>query len=101
MATKLYEIRDYSHEPGWVSYVNEDTNSLDDCWTTSIPLDKNEFEKYNQPPTPPKQFARKIDAKMYLDALKSARLQEWNKNGWYYRANGRQKPSWKIYPVTV
>jgi hypothetical protein len=96
--TKLYEIRDYSHESGWVSYVNEDTTSVVDAWTTSIPLDVKEFE---EPPTAPKQFTKRTEAKEYLDALKSARLQEWNKNGWYYKANGLQKPQWKIYPVTV
>jgi hypothetical protein len=96
--TKLYEIRDYSHESGWVSYVNEDTTSVVDAWTTSIPLDVKEFE---EPPTAPKQFTKRTEAKEYLDALKSARLQEWNKNGWYYKANGLQKPQWKIYPVTL
>ena len=99
--TKLYEIRDYSHQPGWVEYVTNDSESLDDCWTTAKPLDKKEVEKYKEPFTPPKQFTKKIDAKAYLDALKSARLQEWDKNGWYYKANGRQKPQWKIYPVTL
>jgi len=96
--TKLYEIRDYSHEPGWVSYVNEDTTSVVDAWTTSIPLGVKEFK---EPPTAPKQFTKRTEAKEYLDALKSARLQEWNENGWYYKANGRQKPQWKIYPVSV
>jgi hypothetical protein len=100
-STKLYEIRDYSHEPGWVSYVSEDTISLQDCWTTTVPVDKKELEKCVELPTAPKQFTKKIEAKEYLDALKSARLQDWNKNGWYYKANGRQKPQWKIYPVTV
>ena len=98
MTIKLYEIRDYSHEPGWVSYVNEDTTSVQDAWTTTVPIDKREFE---ESPTSPKQFSKKVDAKEYLDALKSSRLNEWNKNGWYYRAHGRQKPQWKIYPVTV
>jgi hypothetical protein len=97
--TKLYEIRDYSYEPGWVSYVSDDTASIVDCWTTSIPLNVKELEKYQEPATPPKQFTKRTEAKEYLDALKSARLQEWNKNGWYYKANGRQKPQWKIYPV--
>ena len=72
--TKLYEIRDYSHEPGWVSYMNEDTTSVVDAWTTSISLDAKEFE---EPPTAPKQFTKRTEA------------------------NGRQKPQWKIYPVTV
>ena len=99
MTTKLYEIRDYAHEPGWVEYVTDDSISLDDCWTTKKPLDRKEVERYKEPFTSPKQFTKKIDAKVYLDALKSARLQEWDQNGWYYKANGRKKPQWKIYSV--
>jgi len=36
---------------------------------------------------------------LFLDTLKSARLQNWQKEGWYYKANGYQKPAWKIYTL--
>jgi hypothetical protein len=98
MTSRLYEIRDYAHEPGWVHYVSEDTTSVDDAWTTALPIDPEEAVKFKDAPKA-KQFEKKTEAKLFLDTLKSARLQSWQKEGWYYKANGYQKPAWKIYTL--
>jgi hypothetical protein len=98
MTSRLYEIRDYAHEPGWVHYVSEDTTSVDDAWTTALPVDPKEAVKFEDAPKA-KQFGKKTEAKVFLDALKAARLQNWQKDGWYYKTKGYQKPAWKIYTL--
>jgi hypothetical protein len=98
MTTKLYEIRDYAHKPGWVHYVSEDTTSVDVVWTTALPIDPEQAVKFADAPKA-KQFIKKTEAKLLLDTLKSASLQNWQKDGWYYKANGYQKPTWKIYII--
>lgn len=92
----LYEIRDYSYQPGWVEYVSEMTTSIEDAWTTSIPLDPEELSKFDYF-TPPKQFKTKAEARPYLDALKAARKAYWIENKWYEIGKGRCKPTFKIY----
>jgi hypothetical protein len=98
MTNTVYEIRDYAYEPGWVHYVSEDTTSVDDAWTTALPIDSEEAVKFEDAPKA-KQFKKKAEAKLFLDTLKSARLQNWQKDGWCYKANGYQKPTWKIYTL--
>lgn len=89
-----YTIKDYNYWPGHVSYINDDSTSPEDGWTTTIPLNPTELK---QTPTPPKIFSTKTEAKEYLDAVKSGWLSDWEKNSWYYKNNGRKKPQWKIY----
>lgn len=96
---KYYEIRDYSHRPGYVEYVSEMTTSVDDAWTTCRTLDPIEAKKYISEPTPPKKFTKRSEAVPYLDALKAARLQEWRDSGYLYKLHGYAKPAWKIYAV--
>ena len=96
MTTELYEIRDYAYEPGWVHYVTETTTSIADSWTTALPLDSEDIQKFSTA-TPPKKFETKSEAKPYLDALKAARLKNWTKDGYLDQARGRCRPAWKIY----
>jgi hypothetical protein len=97
---KYYEVRDYSHRPGWVEYISESTTSLEDAWTTYLPLDPIERKKFDENnPTLPKRFSKRSEAIPYLDALKSARLADWRETGYYYKARGYNKPAWKIYAV--
>jgi len=91
-----YEIRDYSYQPGWVEYVSAMTTSIEDAWTSSVPLDPEEFSKYDLI-TPPKLFKTKAEARPYLDALKAARQAYWIENKWYEIGKGRCKPAFKIY----
>ena len=91
-----YTIKDYNHQPGFVSYVNEDSDSPENGWTTTVPMS---FTKFIEEPTPPKIFKTKAEAKEYLDAVKSGWLADWEKNGHYYKAHGLRKPQWKIYPT--
>jgi hypothetical protein len=91
-----YEIRDYKSQPGWVEYVSEMTTSIEDAWTTPIPLDPEELSKYDFL-TPPKQFKTKAEAKPYLDAVQAARKADWIENKWYEIGRGRCKPEFKIY----
>ena len=91
-----YKVCDYSHRPGFVSYINTDSTSPQDGWTTTVELNYNGDEA-----TLIKTFKTKVQAKEYLDAVKSGHLNDWNKNGWYYKAKGYQKPQWKIYAVPV
>ena len=97
MTPKVYEIRDYAYEPGWVHYVTESTTSVEDAWTTAFALDPAEQQKFINKPTPPKKFKTKADAKPYLDALKAARLKDWKEYGYLERNRGRFRPAWKIY----
>jgi len=91
-----YEIRDYSHRPGWVEYVSDMTTSIADAYTTAVPLDKKEKSRFSSA-TPPKQFKTKSEAKPYLDALKAARNAHWQENKWHEVNKGRFKPQFKIY----
>lgn len=96
MTSQLYEIRDYAYEPGWVHYVTETTTSIADAWTTALPLDSEEIQKFSTA-TPPKKFETKSEAKPYLDALKATRLENWAKDGYLDKARGCCRPAWKIY----
>jgi hypothetical protein len=91
-----YEIRDYNHQSGWVEYVSDLTTSIEDSWTTSVPLNPEELSKYESF-TPPKQFKTKAEAKPYLDALKAARKARWIENKWHEIGRGKRKPAFKIY----
>jgi len=91
-----YEIRDYSHQPGWVEYVSDMTTSLADSYTTDVPLDESERKRYSSA-TPPKQFKTRTEAKPYLDVLKAAKNKYWQENKWYEMNRGRFKPQFKIY----
>jgi len=95
-----YEIRDYNYQPGWVEYVSAMTTSIEDAWTSSVPLDPEEFSKYDLI-TPPKLFKTKAEAKPYLDALKAARKAHWTENKWYEIGRGRCKPAFKIYESSL
>lgn len=92
-----YTIKDYNHQPGFVSYVNESSDSPENGWTTTVPMNPSDLK---ESPTPPKIFKTKREAKEYLDAVKSGWLSDWEKNSHYYKAQGRRKPQWKIYPAT-
>lgn len=91
-----YKICDYAHDPGHVYYVNADSTSPEDSWTSMLSLNAQNLQEL---PIPPKLFENKKEAKEYLDAAKSGSLYDWNKNSWYYKAHGSKKPSWKIYEV--
>lgn len=92
-----YTIKDYNFWPGFVSYVNVDSDSPENGWTTTVPLIPSVLK---ESPTPPKTFNTKAESQEYLDAIKSCSLEDWEKNGWYYKAQGRRKPQWKIYSAT-
>ena len=101
MTNKAYEIRDYAYEPKWVHYVTELTTSTEDAWTTGFPLDPREQQRFINKPNSPKKFKTKADAKPYLDALKAARLKDWNECSHWERIRGRFRPAWKIYAVEI
>jgi hypothetical protein len=90
---KTYEIRDYSHQPGWIHYVSEATESVDEGWTAAVPIGKK------LKATPPKRFSSKSEAQPYLDAIKALRAYDWAENSHFYKSRGFMKPSWKIYEV--
>ncbi len=96
--TRHYEIRDYSHNPGWVEFITDYSTSIEDAYTSSLPIDPVEREKFKEP-SQPKKFAKRSEAVLYLDVLRAYRSQDWENNQHSYRTHGRQKPAWKIYPV--
>lgn len=91
-----YKVCDYAHRPGFVSYINEDSTSAQDGWTTTVELNYT-----GDNATPIKIFQTKAEAKEYLDAVRSGHLSDWDKNSWYYKTQGYRKPQWKIYSVPV
>jgi len=97
MKNKKYKICDYNHYPDQYSYINSDTTNPEDGWVTTIPIDKKEFNKLEEKPTPIKFFSTKSEAKEYLDVIKHYRNEDWEKNWLFYKLNGYKKPQWKIY----
>ena len=91
---KWYEIHNYSDGD---EYVTESSNisNIEDIWTTKIPWNFKKAEDYE--PTNPYRFNKKTDAIRIKDALKSARIEEWNRNKHIYIRYGDKKPNWKIY----
>ena len=95
MSNKYYIIAEYNYSgDGW-EYVSSVGNAPDDIWTTTVPYNF----KSDDPPSAPVRFETKAAAQRILDPLKAARLAEWGKNSWYYKAHGRKKPKWKIYSM--
>lgn len=93
MKTKKYKICDYVHAPDMYSYVNSNTKSPQDGWVTTVPING----KLKQKPTPIKYFFTKKEAEEYLDAIRSQRINDWNKHQHIYKIQGYRKPVWKIY----
>ena len=96
---KKYKICDYNHYPDQYSYINSDTKDPEDGWVTTVPINKKDFLKLKETPTPIKLFSTKGEAKEYLDIIKHHRNNDWDKNEHIYRVNGYKKPQWKIYQV--
>lgn len=89
---KAFVIKDYSHRPGQVEYVNIHPGS-----TTIMEIGY----KGEETPTPIKLFETKEQATMILDEIKSLRTLDWENNQWAYKAAGYKKPQWKIYTVEI
>jgi len=89
-----YIIADYQHRRDGYEYVCAVGETVEDTWTTTRYYNWN-----GEAPKPPIQFAKKTDARHILDALKAARLAEWDRNRHYYQEAGRRRPAWKIYKV--
>jgi hypothetical protein len=96
MKNKYYIIADRISYPDAWEYIFAVGETNDDSWTTLAPYDYKADDIKS-----PIRFETKAAAQRILDALKAARLHEWEKNQYYYMANGRKKPSWKIYPIEV
>jgi len=95
-----YELHNYANGDEFISEnSNIDFNNLDfeEIWTTNVPFD---FKKNEDRVIPkPYRFNNKNQAKLILDAIKNARLIEYEKNKYYYKITGGKKPSWKIYKI--
>ena len=96
MKNKYYIIADYAYSRDAWEFVSNIGDTPDDLWTTLMPYGYKGDDIKS-----PVRFETKAAAQRILDALKAARLHEWEKNQYYYMANGRKKPSWKIYPIEV
>lgn len=94
-----FKICETNHEYGRMSYVNEETTTPEDGWTTTVPTILREVEKLVEEPTPPKIFETRKEAKPYLDAVRQGWLEDWEKNRWFYKSRGFRKPQWKICEV--
>ena len=98
MKTKnKYKVCEYNHKPDQYTYINKDSTSPLEGWTTSVPMCKKEFLKLVEKPTPIKYFSTKSEAKEYLDIVKKFWNNDWDKNQHIYMVNGYKKPQWKIY----
>ena len=94
MQNKYYIIAEYaSHHDAW-EYVSSVGETHDDMWTTMMPYGYTGDDIKS-----PIRFETKAAAQRVLDAVKAARLSDWEKNEHYYRAYRRKKPSWKIYSM--
>jgi hypothetical protein len=84
---KKYKVCEYNHKPDMYTYVNEDSTSPLDGWTTSVPMCKKEFSKLIEKPTPIKYFSTKSEAKEYLDIVKQNKNNDWHKTRPIYIIN--------------
>ena len=89
-----YIIADYAHHTDAWEYVSKIGETPADTWTTLMP-----FSYKGEDAKEPVKFARKVDAKRILDALRAARQRDWDNHGWYFKAHGRRKPQWKVYKI--
>jgi hypothetical protein len=94
MSHKYFIIAEYAHHGDAWEYVSAVGQLPHDTWTTLVP-----YGHTGEPPKPPIRFETKLSAQRVLAPLKAARLMNWEKDSWYYRAHGRKKPSWKIYSM--
>lgn len=94
MKTKHYEIHNYAQGDEYIT-ESSDLSNIDDIWTTKIPWDFKPAEGYF--PTPPLKFYNRKEAVRIKDMIKSARLDEWNRNSYIYKRYGDRKPNWKVY----
>jgi hypothetical protein len=91
-----YIIAEYANNNDAWEFVSSVGETHEDTWTTMMPYNyKGDDHKE------PVKFETKVAAQRILDALKAARLSEWEKNRYYYVQYGRKKPQWKIYKVEV
>lgn len=91
---KWYEVHSYSEGDEYIT-ESSNINNIEDIWTTKIPWDFKPADGYE--PSKPYKFDKKSEATRIKDALKSARLNEWNKNKYIYTRFGDKKPNWKVY----
>lgn len=89
-----YIIADYAYWTEAWEYVSEIGETPADTCATLVP-----YTHKGAAPKPPVKFARKVDAKQILDALRARAQRDWDKHGHLYKANGRRKPQWKVYKV--
>jgi hypothetical protein len=94
---KKYKVCEYNHKPDEYTYVNTESTSPLNGWTTSVPTCQKEFSKLKETPTAIKLFPTKSEAKEYLDVVKKFWNNDWDKNEYIYRRYGYKKPQWKIY----
>lgn len=90
--TIKYIIQNLNHSSDTIKYINQDTTSPEDIWTTMCPKTKSD-----EVPTPPKLFDTKKEAKRYLTEIKRHARVVWAENSHTLIAWGFRKPQWDIY----
>ena len=68
---KKYKVCEYNHKPDEYTYVNEDSTSPLDGWTTTVPICQKEFSNLKNKPTPIKYFSTKSEAKDRISKQKA------------------------------
>jgi len=88
-----YIIQNLVHSSDTIKFINQDTTSLEDIWTTMWPKKKENTGEYYRPML----FHTKKEAKRYLTQIKRQSREDWAKNSHIYRFYGFRKPEWDIY----
>ena len=94
MATK-YVIKNMFYSKDMIQFINSDTTSLEDIWTTSWPIKREK----NPDEYRPMIFETKVEANRYLKEVKRQARADWAENSHIHRMYGFRKPEWDIYTI--
>jgi hypothetical protein len=92
MSDRKYIIQDLYHSKETIQFINEDTNDLENIWTTMWPKKKEKDGDYR-----PKLFDDIKEAKRYLTEIKRQAKADWSENSHIHRMYGFNKPEWDLY----